>query len=122
MKECMLCGEKLSKYEAKNPRLDSDGDIICDECYSEYYQQQCGICEEYYDIPKCPEETFFVLSEEEGKENDLKKGIYKVLRWPYHGGPLLGPDRIFKNDVEFVKNYDNEESNEICRDCYIEKK
>ena len=41
---------------------------------------------------------------------------------PYHGGSILGTDLIFENAVEFVNDYDIEESNEICLEFYLKEK
>lgn len=129
---CGYCGNDLSDEELESPREDESGELMCDDCYSEHYEETCPICEDSYDKPTCPEETFFVLSKEAAAEMDMKGGIYKVLSWPYTVSCLIGGFENFNpGSVEVIKEMDINSTlqrlqphnkkciggSEICPDC-----
>ncbi len=117
--ECTYCGEELDEYELEEPYKDPDGDIMCDNCYTQDYLQECNICEEYYDKPENAEETFFVMNES-SKVQGMEPGVYKVLKWPYYSGSIIGSLYITKYNVERVADYNEEDEGEICSCCYKE--
>ena len=46
--KCYICSEELQREEIESPNKDGEQNILCDDYYREKYEQQCGICEEYY--------------------------------------------------------------------------
>lgn len=131
--ECSYCGNDLDEEEVENPRRDESEDIMCDQCYEDNYQNYCSLCEETYDKPTKPEETFFVVAKEVSEECEVEPGFYKVLDWPYWlGATGFGFEMLFKNSIELVKAADinsmlkkfygkyAEEfgADEICPECF----
>ena len=132
-KECSRCGNDFNSEELENPRFDEDNDPICDQCYEDNYQQYCLLCEEYYDNPTKPEETFFLVAKEVSDECDVEPGFYKVLEWPYWlRATGFGFETLFKRAIQLVKKADINSmlkklhgrytqefgANEICEDCF----
>lgn len=123
---CDNCG-----CESEYLREDEHGDNICDTCYSDKYEDICTICEETYNKPTCPEETFFVLSKKTGVGLEMKGGVYRVLSWPYTVNCLIGGFQNFNpRSVELMKEIDinsiqrqlykhknSIDGGEICQDC-----
>ncbi len=135
---CTYCGHQLDEWEVEEPYTDDYGDIMCDECYKENYQDYCGLCEEYYDKPTKPEELFFVVSKEASTEvsmSSISPGIYQTIHWPYFMGATgFGFETLFESSIRLVReldinsmlsklysNYHKEiGANEICPEC-VEK-
>lgn len=93
--ECEYCGCSESIIE-------SDDEIICEECYDEEYTRDCSICEEYYDTKNYAPDHF-VITEEVGAEIDRIPGIYKVLTRPFFYGDIVtGFDAFFDDAIELV--------------------
>lgn len=133
---CYICGDFLNKEEIESPNKIENEGIVCDNCYEEYYQQYCELCDERYDKPTTPEETFFVIPK--GVEDDLgiknlKAGIYKVTKYPFFAAATggLGQFYLWEDSIKLIQECDIEkillEENieeyqigvdEICRDCF----
>jgi hypothetical protein len=108
--KCTYCGEPLGSEEKENPYYDEDDDIMCDDCYSDYYMNTCCLCEDDYKKPTKPEELYFVISKEckndVGIEN-IKPGIYQTTSWPYYlGATALGFQSLFENSIKLIKELD----------------
>ena len=133
-KECTYCGNDLDNEELESPRKDDDGDIICDNCYSDNYMNYCPLCEEEYEKPTKPEELFFCISNEVCEYvamNPIKPGIYQTTSWPYFlGATGFGFEMLFENSIKLVRElninsiikklYGKNESfgaDEICDSC-----
>ena len=102
--ECTYCGNDLNSEELENPRKDEHDDVICDECYDDKHMNICELCEDYYEKPETPEETFFVVSKEASEELDIKPGFYQVLSYPYLFGDIVfGVSSVFENSVKLIK-------------------
>lgn len=125
---CEWCGELLKVEEADNPERYAVGNVICDECYSENYEQLCPLCENLFEYEEFgPGELYFVLT---ATDAGVPPGIYVANRFPYFGGSVLGPERVFPNAVTRVASLDvlpgnvapvehpNDGSNgQICQEC-----
>ena len=116
--DCTRCGIRLDDEEFENPRLDkgADNEPICDQCYRELYELDCPLCEEHFDDPQTWEPNQFIYA----PWGVPTPGIYRVLEWPFYGGPLLGDAAYDMDAIEFVKAHHKpgiEEGNFICPDC-----
>jgi hypothetical protein len=130
-KLCDDCGNELDDEELSNPRTEEDGCIICDRCYSDKYESYCPICENYYDNPKLPEETFMAISKEAAKEVGVIPGIYQVIQYPVTFGSIFGVESIYTENIKLLKACDIDSimqklqfhnkkhigGSEICPDC-----
>jgi hypothetical protein len=108
--ECYFCDNKLDEYEMENPYRDEDENILCDNCYTEQYQNFCPLCEEYYDKPTKPEECFFVVAKEVKDDvacNPIKPGIYQTTSWPYWlGATGFGFEMLFEDSIKLIRELD----------------
>lgn len=105
---CSRCGNDLSEDEMEAPREDESGEIMCDDCYSDNYEELCPICSNIYDKPTTPEDTYFVISKETEHEAEMKAGFYQVLRYPVFcaatGG--LGPTYMYPENCKLLRECD----------------
>lgn len=62
---CCDCDAELKGEELESPYEDNVGNIICDGCYEDNYNQVCEICQNWFRKPITPEKTYFVLAEED---------------------------------------------------------
>jgi len=102
---CGYCNRALVGEEAENPSRDEAGNIICNQCYEEYYQFHCAICEE------CEENSvpyYSALSKEYADNYDYEEvpGIYT--------GHL---DELVK-EIDFLERWDF--CDRICLACFQE--
>lgn len=116
---CTRCGENLDEEEAENPRIDYDGDVICDDCYTEYFETICPICENYFEHGDFGEGKFhFILT---NYPNRVPPGIYKAIRFPFYRSDIVGSDDIYPECVERIfpasEWMDEKASGQICQNC-----
>lgn len=131
--KCSYCYNELDEEEIEYPRTDETGDIICDNCFKENYQDYCPLCEEHYDTPTKPEETFFVISKESESKAGVEAGFYKVKSWPYWVGATgLGFQWLNESAIQLIKKFDINsvlkklygkntntiEGDQICEECF----
>ena len=88
---CGYCHRMLTKDEVESPEVDSDGDMMCDDCYSDHYQQVCPICENYFDKATRPDDYYFAITKSVIDENCIEyngkpmiPGLYKALKYPMY--------------------------------------
>lgn len=80
---CANCESKLNDEEVRSPRLDGDGDPICDECYMVEYQTSCEFCEEYYDLSgRGAVGSLLVVLDARSASVDCQ-GVYQIKEHPY---------------------------------------
>lgn len=91
--ECTSCGVSLSDEELENPRRDSGGDVICDSCYSDEFEDWCSLCDEVVDkdeLEASPGHIVAVYSDAPVRGgDDLKAGYYRVLSWPFFADGMV---------------------------------
>lgn len=131
--ECSYCGNDLREDEIENPREDESGDVMCDQCYEDEFLEHCSLCENYYDKPTKPEETFFVVAKEVSGQVGVDPGFYKVLNWPYMlCATGFGFEMLYEGSIKLEKSADINSmlrklhgvyrekfsANEICPDCF----
>ena len=100
--KCEHCGKSLFEMDDFVEIIkDNNGacyELLCEECYTEEYMETCGLCEDYYEKPTKPENTFFVVSKiacEDVAMNTIKPGIYQAFRHGVGGSrKLLASTRI----------------------------
>lgn len=108
--ECTYCGNELrDPHEIANPPTDEDGDIICDECYRDRYEEICERCGEYAqktDMDTSKGSLIAVWTEAPGRPDDLAPGYYRVNAWPlYADGMIEG--YMFSGNIERVADLDD---------------
>jgi len=101
--KCTHCGEPLNDEEAASPRRDEDGDvgILCDECWHLQYEFTCCRCEEY-DHVKVQHRYLVVFEKTYGLYGDVAPGLYRITRFPYHGGPIIGTPWLENGSLERI--------------------
>lgn len=77
---CTKCGVELDEEEREDPRLDSDGDPICDDCYREDYQFMCCICQDFHDDTREKHSMIIVFEDVHG----TAPGVYEIIAHPYY--------------------------------------
>lgn len=127
--ECDNCGNE-QRYSLGTPSIDKySKEEICDECYNELYQSTCPICEEYYETPNKPKDTFFYSNH---KESGLGPGFYKVLNYPVYRSngfdmqilesnvKKVSDNIVYLNDGYFTPHL-LQKTEFICEDCFDKK-
>lgn len=109
-KSCNWCGNAFNKEESANPRLDPHKDPICDECYSNEYEEDCSRCGERVEkaeLDDSPGKIIVVFQEAPALGGIVTPGYYKVKEWPiYADGMIEG--YLFANALERVADLDYE--------------
>ena len=91
---CIDCGDQLTEEEVAAPNRDTDGDVLCNECWSNEYLFECGKCEDY--TPKLIGDVDYyggigsVFVSHDEYETGAKKGIYTVIKHPFYHADLFG--------------------------------
>ena len=82
---CTECKTELDTEEAESPRLDEDGNIICDECFENQYSHLCPLCGEIFDedfsVKISPKHI--LITEYAAEELRLNPGIYEIISYPF---------------------------------------
>lgn len=113
---CTYCFDPLTDEESESPRTDPYEDVMCDECYQIEYQDECGLCENYFNDPQIAKHHKFVVGRELAKETGLKMGVYSVLEYPFHYGSIVtGFDGFFDHAIKLEREMDVREYKRI--DC-----
>jgi hypothetical protein len=99
-KTCEWCGEKLDAEESGSPRI-KDGEVMCDDCYDRNFTFNCYLCGGSDDEELTGTHVVVLKATLAFGTKGKRRGIYKVLKCPYHGGSLLGPDEIFPDAVKW---------------------
>ena len=92
--KCYECEEPLDEEQSANPMRGDGGEIICDDCHREGYQDDCHRCQNTVDkteLESNPGELIAVIREASGMPDDLEPGYYRVKAWPFfHDGMISG--------------------------------
>ncbi len=122
--KCAWCGYDLDDEERECPRLDSQDEPICDNCYHESYEFTCCNCENY-DDQDIQHEMLVVLVPTSASYGDkVQPGVYRITDGPYwstdyfssclHAYQLAWlcslPDSLQDDDSYYPVGH-------LCRDC-----
>jgi hypothetical protein len=100
IKICAYCGDELDEEEIESPRVDGEGDIICDECYNEQCEFKCCLCRDYGNI--ADQHKIVVVFE---KILGVEPGLYRVTNRSYWYASIVGDDGgIFPTAVQRIGN------------------
>lgn len=104
--ECSYCGDPLQGEELEGPYKDADDNTMCDSCYSDYYEEICPRCCELVPNEELDGEVgrliYVRAGASMGRERVSPGGYYRVKRWPFFGGSLLGPGSLYPEALELV--------------------
>ena len=127
---CWVCSEKLNEEEVECPSKDENGDVICDECYREHYEQECPICCEYVhndDIDPDIGSVIGIWEDAPGSGETLEPGYYRVLRMPFFMDGMIGSGSFFSSSLEKIAILDEDGlraakeagamAGPICKEC-----
>jgi len=105
---CSRCGNELDDEERDSPSLNKLSEPICDDCYRECYREYCPICEDYYDKPEKPTDTYFIVSKSSEQDAGIKAGVYHVLEYPVFSAAVggLGSTYLWKENFELLRECD----------------
>lgn len=117
MVKCSWCETLLDSEEKGSPHRDNEGRIICDDCYNDEYRFNCAKCGELVDLDGA---KFFILTF--GGNNNVDKGVYEILKFPFYVSNVIGTDEIDSQCVKKVREVSEEEigcNGYICSDCAV---
>jgi hypothetical protein len=77
--DCSWCGAQLGGDEIESPYRDTDGDLLCDECYHDNFEFTCCLCENYEHTDH--QHDYLVIFEKCG---GLARGVYRIKSFPYY--------------------------------------
>lgn len=106
--ECTYCGEELDDEETANPQKDDDGDVMCDQCWSDKYEDICQRCGEYTlntDMKTEPGNLIAAWMEAPGYPDDLTAGYYRVKHWPIFVDYMIG-GHMYSDALQRVADLD----------------
>ena len=89
---CGWCGCELDEEEKESPRLNEDGDVICDNCWSDEYEGACYRCRETVErseLDMSPLRLIIVLDDAPGSPTNLTPGYYRVTKWPLYSDGMV---------------------------------
>lgn len=121
---CGWCGECLTQEEIESPQLDSGGGNMCDDCYREHFCFTCCVCGEYDENghQDCLAVTEEVRTIGEGEVT--KRGIYRVIKWPYYCCPTIGEGDLLSHALGYLRDIPSSgidtgdyPCGHICRNC-----
>lgn len=108
---CSYCGEELHGEELESPYKDESGDIMCDNCYTDHYEDYCDLCDnivENTELESKPGELIAVWREAPGLCCTIAPGYYRVKQWPiFYAAGMIG-GYIFPDAIEKVIDLDDE--------------
>ena len=118
--KCTYCENELDKEESKNPRTDSDGDIICDECFHEEYEEVCPLCGDYFEKGN-PQEGEYYFAITKNDDCRVQPGVYVAVTFPFYIDNMF-TQRVITNNVEKVGDLEGNDLNvwrggRICLEC-----
>lgn len=105
--KCEWCGEQFSKEEIESTREKG----MCDECFHEHREFTCCRCDEYEE--KKHQHRFLVVFEptDSWGGTNIQPGIYEIIEYPYHGGPMIGRGYLFGRSLRNLNKTVDWESN-----------
>lgn len=127
--ECNECGTEITYESVEGNPYRINRKTICDECYHVNHQYTCPICEDWFDIPKKPQQHYIYSNDYEA---GISPGFYRILNFPIFrsdgfSGCILEENikKISDNLVYKWDRYRNtnilRETNFICQECFNKK-
>jgi hypothetical protein len=80
--ECEYCGEELEGEELESPHRDPAGNVMCDDCYEEYFTFPCYLCENSANVEQRNVGHLLVVNDAE--ECRIARGVYRIKELPYY--------------------------------------
>ena len=133
---CAYCGGQqyptMVGADWVEPLVESpeDGHPICMDCYHEYYEDTCCLCEDYFLKPEWSDEPeFFVIgiaSLEDWKIDSrrLRPGIYEIVGHPFYASGIIEMHLYYENFRRIgnlfphrIHDFDGYPMGVICPDC-----
>ncbi len=105
---CAECDGELDSEESINPHEEVNGAAICDDCYSEQYQDDCSRCCERVDktdLDMKPGALIGVWRDAPALGGEIKAGYYRVLNWPIYADGMIEA-YFFPRAIKRVGNLD----------------
>ena len=135
---CDNCGVDI--FELDDFPIIENGQVYCEDCEKEKFYTICPICEESFRKAQEAQDMVIVINKELAQSQEIKPGIYKVLRYPiYRACLVFGFESLYTENIEIVRALDIEKmeseirfktgwnkkdakteilSGEICKDCF----
>lgn len=107
---CEWCGCELDDEERESPRLNENGRVLCDNCWSGEYEGICYRCRETVELSELdnsPGRLIVVLEEAEGLPANLTPGYYRVEEWPLYSDSMVEMHMESNNLVKVSELEDN---------------
>lgn len=95
---CQRCNDALAGEELEAP-TDIDGEIVCDDCYDEWFLDhsfKCPLCDERQ-VEDQKSDHFVLFDGYYGTP-----GLYKALCFPFYREPMVGYGELFADDIDRV--------------------
>lgn len=109
---CDYCGESIFDMYDFPEVLTGKDELLCENCYDEYYRDVCPVCEESYEKEEFSE--YFFITKETSKIAHKPVGMYRILAYPFfYGDCLSGFDAFFNDSIEKVSSIDINEAYSI---------
>ena len=100
---CTECGTELDAEEAESPRVDKDGDIICDQCFENQYSYLCPLCGEIFDedfsVKISPKHI--LVTKYAAEELGFDPGIYEIISYPFFADGIIEL-HFFKSSIKKI--------------------
>ena len=116
---CSVCAKQLDQEQAEDPHRDEDGDIVCDECWSEDYEYLCHLCQNLVEIEDNQKHIF--VTPALAADQKMQTGIYRVVNLPWFSSNYFSM-WILQDAVSLVCDLPAELVDELsggylCEDC-----
>jgi len=119
---CTYCEEPLTADELEAPHQ-RDGDMYCDDCWSDNFEFICCLCRNLEDDEY--QHRFLVVTEPTDAEcgKTVAPGVYEIVETPYYGGPIIGRLHMFADSIRRVADLpagidaDGCPCGHLCRGC-----
>lgn len=79
---CGWCGNDLDDEEIEQPYWASDHTKICRECFQNEYEEECGVCGNYYDKRYKKSRFILLVTKCPGDYGDIEPGYYYIIKYP----------------------------------------
>lgn len=108
--KCDHCGKSI--FDLDDFPVIKDGEVLCEDCYSDEYRTLCPVCEEEYE--KDAETDFFFITRRTTEDTRNPVGLYKVVERPFfYGDCVTGFDGFYEGAVVQVNDLDIDEFYDI---------
>jgi hypothetical protein len=126
-----LCTDCEDVLDAEDPYqyVDVDGQPVCEECHDDREFECCRCLNYDYDEYQHDIGCLLILANDD--ENLLRfqcgdpvqSGVYRIIKHPYYGGPLIGKGYLFGRSIERLGDSpadcdpDPYPCGHLCREC-----